>query len=72
MLDKNPHARIVAAAVSLETVAELTACIQAFPFDIQEVVSLSVACGRQVGQHHLMAGQNPVYLFTMQVSGGTV
>lgn len=72
VLDKNPHARIVAAAVSLETVAELTACIQAFPFDIQEVVSLSVACGRQVGQHHLMAGQNPVYLFTMQVSGGTV
>lgn len=66
VLEKNPGARIVAAAVTLESVAELTACLKEFPFDQQEVVSLQVARARQAGAYHLMNGQNPVYIFTMQ------
>ncbi len=68
-LEKNPFARVVATAVTLETVAELTAAMKDFGFDETEVVSLTVAKGRKAGPYELMTGQNPVYIFTMQRSG---
>ena len=43
---KNPRVRIVATAVSLESVAELTECLTAFPFTETEVVSLQAARDR--------------------------
>lgn len=70
LLEKNPNVRIVATAISLESVAELTACMAEFPFTETEVVSMSVARDRKAGAYHLMTGQNPIYIFTMQ-SGGT-
>lgn len=69
VLEKNPHARIVATAISLETVGELTSCMKEFLFTETEVVSLSVAKDKKAGQYHLMNGQNPVYIFTMQNGG---
>ena len=66
LLAKNPAVRIVATAVSLESVAELTACSRAFGFTDTETVSLTVARDKKAGPYHLMAGQNPIYLFTMQ------
>ena len=65
-LAKNPAARIVATAVTLESAAELTACMKEFSFAETEAVSLTVAKGRKAGPYHLMTGQNPVYVFTMQ------
>ena len=70
-LEKNPDVRIVAAAVSLESVAELTACMEAFPELEWETVCLFVARPREAGHYHLFSGQNPVYLFTMQARSGT-
>lgn len=70
-LEKNPAVRIVAAAVSLESVAELTACMEAFPELEWETVCLFVARTREAGHYHLFSGQNPVYLFTMQARSGT-
>lgn len=69
LLEKNPDVRIVATAIALESVAELTACMNHFPFPETEVVSLSVARNRKAGPYNLMSGQNPIYIFTMQ--GGT-
>ena len=66
-LEKNPAVRIVAAAISLESVAEMTNYIKEFSFTEKEVVSLTVARGREAGKYHLMTGQNPIYLFTFQV-----
>lgn len=66
LLDKNPHVRIVAAAISLETVSELTACMKELGFDETEAVCLNVSKAKQLGGYSLMIGQNPVYLFTMQ------
>lgn len=63
-LEKNPKVRIVAAAIALETAAELTACAKEFPFTYTETVSLTVARDRRAGPYRLMTGQNPVYLFT--------
>ena len=66
LLAKNPHVRIVATAVSLESIAELTACMKDFAFTEAEAVSVQIARGKKTGSYHLMAGQNPVYIFTMQ------
>lgn len=69
LLEKNPNVRVVATAISLESVAELTACMTEFPFAETEVVSMSVARDRKAGAYHLMTGQNPIYIFTMQAGG---
>ncbi len=69
VLKKNPHARIVATAISLESIGELTDCMKVFPFTETEVVSMSVARDRKAGAFHLMTGQNPIYIFTMQCGG---
>lgn len=66
VLRKNPRARIVATAISLESIAELIDCMKAFPFAGTEVVSMSVARNRKAGTYHLMTGQNPIYIFAMQ------
>lgn len=69
-LEKNPAVRITAAAVTLETAAELTACAKSLPLAEWEAVSLSAARSREVGAYHLMAAQNPVWLYTLQGPGG--
>ncbi len=69
ILKKNPKVRIVATAIALESVAELTACMKDFPFTETEVVCLSTARDRKAGNYHLMTGQNPIYIFTMQAGG---
>ena len=69
LLARNPRVRIVATTVSLESIAELTDCLTAFPFAETEVVSLQVARDRRAGGYHLMSGQNPIYIFTMQGGG---
>ena len=66
ILEKNPNARIVATAVTLESVGELTQCLRDIPFRETEVVSMTVARDRKAGSYHLMTGQNPIYIFTMQ------
>lgn len=67
LLEKNPHVRIVATAVTLETVAELTELSKGFKYwDIAEV---SVAKPRVLGRYRLMTAHNPVYIFTMQNNG---
>lgn len=70
ILKKNLNARIVATAIALESVAELTACLKEFPWKETEVVSMTVAKSRKAGPYHLMMGGNPVYVFTMQAGGG--
>lgn len=69
ILKKNPNARIVAAAISLESIGELTACMKSMDFDQQEAVCVTVSRSLKAGQYHLMTGQNPIYIFTMQRTG---
>lgn len=64
LLQKNPGVRIVANAVTLETVAELTELCKRF--EISDIAEVSVAKPRVLGRYHLMTAQNPVYIFTMQ------
>ena len=69
LLRKNPSVRVVATAIALESVAELTACIKEFPWTETEVISMQVSHGRKAGAYHLMNGQNPIFIFTMQAGG---
>ena len=66
LLEKNPRVRIVATAITLESIAELTMCCKQFGFTYTEVVSMSVARNRKAGPYNLMTGQNPIFIFTMQ------
>ena len=66
LLEKNPRVRIVATAITLESIAELTMCCKQFDFTYTEVVSMSVARNRKAGPYNLMTGQNPIFIFTMQ------
>lgn len=65
-LEKNPKVRIVATAIALETVAELTDCLHDPAFTSAEAVSLTIAREKKAGPYHLMTGQNPIYIFTFQ------
>ncbi len=69
LLEKNPRVRIVATSVTLESAAELTACMKEFPFTETEAVTLSVARDRKAGPYHLMTGLNPITVFTLQAGG---
>ena len=64
ILEKNPKARIVANAVTLETVAELSEASK--DFSTTDVCCVNISRGRKLGRYDLMTAQNPVYIFTMQ------
>lgn len=66
ILQKNPHARIVINAVTLETEAETLACIQKYGFSSYSATQLQVSRARSVGKYHMVSAQNPVWIFTMQ------
>lgn len=67
VLAKNPHARIVATAVTLESIAELSDCIR--EFSDAESVFLTVSRAETAGRYHLLRGQNPVLIASMQNRG---
>ncbi|MDY5220101.1 MAG: precorrin-6A reductase [Eubacteriales bacterium] len=60
LLAKNPDVRIVANAVTLETVAELTELCKSF--ETCDIAEVSVSKPRVLGRYHLMTAQNPVYI----------
>ena len=64
----NERARIVVAAIVVETLAEALSVFTELELSGIEIVSVTIARSRDVGGRHLMMGQNPVYL----VSAGGV
>lgn len=67
ILHKNPHARIVATAVTLESAAALTGCMK--NFKSADCISMQVSKASAAGSYHLMKAQNPVWIFTLQNGG---
>lgn len=66
---KNPGVRIVINIISMETVAEVMNLIRENQVTNQEILQVSVAKAKEAGSHHLMIGQNPVYVVTLQKEG---
>ena len=69
-LQKNPDVRIVANAITPETISELLACKRAFDFSQWEMVQVSVSTFREVGAYHLPQAENPVHIFVMSGARG--
>ena len=61
--------RITATAVSLNAAAELTDIMASFPFRDTEAVLVQTSRAKKAGAYQLMMGGNPVYIFTMCLSG---
>ena len=63
--EKNPSARMVINAVSLETLSAVTEYLRGKGMEA-EIVSIQTARARKLGDYHLMEGQNPVYIITIE------
>ena len=67
---KNPHARLVITAVTVETIAEMTQLMKEFPVEDDEIVQIQTARGRKAGRYRLMTAENPIWIgaFTFRVT----
>lgn len=65
ILKKNPSVRIVANVIALESLCEILNVAERYGLET-EVVSVQVARAKRAGAYHLMQGQNPVYVITME------
>lgn len=63
---KNPGVRLVLNVISLETLREVMELIKSMSFSEKEIVQISVAKAKELGNHPMMMGQNPVYVITLQ------
>ena len=66
LLEKNPQIRIVINCIAMETVAEVMELVKENRFDYTDIVQVSVNKSRTMGGYHMMMGQNPVYIVTLQ------
>ena len=64
VLDKNPSARIVVNAISLETVSETMAAIDEGLLKDVQITQIMASRSRVLGRYHMMTGQNPVYIIS--------
>ncbi|HIZ82227.1 MAG TPA: precorrin-6Y C5,15-methyltransferase (decarboxylating) subunit CbiT [Candidatus Mediterraneibacter pullistercoris] len=64
VLDKNPSARIVINAISLETVSEVMDAIEEGLLKDAQITQITAARARVLGRYHMMTGQNPVYIIS--------
>jgi precorrin-6Y C5,15-methyltransferase (decarboxylating) len=63
-LEQNPKVRIVVTAVSLETLTECLSVFRELEIGLEDVTQVTVAQSKAMGEHHLMMGQNPVWIIT--------
>ncbi|MCL2883658.1 MAG: precorrin-6y C5,15-methyltransferase (decarboxylating) subunit CbiE [Coriobacteriia bacterium] len=64
VLEKNPAARIVANAVTLQTLHEAMECFAKNCMTEIEAVCLNVARSKKAGGYDMMVAQNPVYIIS--------
>ena len=69
LLEKNSHVRIVINCITLETVSEALETAKEFGFEENEIVQLSAARSKAIGRYHMMMGENPIYIITLQNPG---
>lgn len=61
---KNALCRIVMTAITIETLAQITAYYKDKRHYTLDIAQVSAAESRRIGHHHMMIGQNPVYILT--------
>ena len=66
VLSKNPEVRIVINCITLETLHEVLTLADSPGFEIFDVVQITAARAKDAGRVHMMTGENPVYVMTLQ------
>ena len=69
LFSRKSEIKIAVTAVTLETIAELNQIIHCYDFSETDVVLVQTSQGKELGSHHLFLGGNPVYIFSMHISG---
>ena len=72
LIKKNPQVRIVINCITLETVGEALGCICELAKQEgceceNEIVQLCVSRSKNIGRYHMMMGENPIYIITVQM-----
>ena len=72
LIKKNPQVRIVINCITLETVGEALGCIRELAKQEgceceDEIVQLCVSRSKNIGRYHMMMGENPIYIITVQM-----
>ena len=72
LLEKNPQVRMVINCITLETVSEVLECAREMEREggwclESEIVQLTAARSKSVGRYHMMMGENPIYIITLQL-----
>ena len=62
--EKNPRARVVITAVTLETLSAAAACLDALGLADTAITQVAVTRTRQVGGLHMAQAQNPVWIIS--------
>lgn len=63
---KNPFARIVVNAITVETLADVSVYGKAHPEIAAEFAQIQSARTKKAGSYHLLMGMNPVFVITLQ------
>lgn len=63
VLEKNPHARLVIPAVTLETIGEAARLFRELPLSRTDITQITAARAGEAGRFRLLRGQDPVFLF---------
>ena len=69
VLEKNPYARIVATAVTIETLCNIQNALKALSVTDIDITQVSISKAEEVGSYHLMKAQNPVFIMSCNGTG---
>lgn len=70
VLKKNPGVHIVMNIISLESLADMLTLVKKYELENLEITQITAARGREIAGQHLMDGQNPVFVLSMDAKGG--
>ena len=74
LLEKNRNVRMVINCITLETVSEAMECIRQLKAEDEntvwetDIVQLAVSRSKSIGRYHMMMGENPIYVITIQAA----
>ncbi|WP_326911499.1 precorrin-6y C5,15-methyltransferase (decarboxylating) subunit CbiE [Sedimentibacter sp. MB31-C6] len=69
VLKKNPHVNVVINTITLQSLNEAINCMEKYKFKDVEIVNVSVAKSKKIGNYDLMMGQNPIFIISGKGSG---
>lgn len=66
LLAKNPNVTIVVTVIALETLTQTLSAIESLRIKNNDIVHMTVAKSKKLGNYNMMMGQNPIYVIRCQ------